>query len=102
MALGVLDCTPVKVDGEPFMVSLLDAVKNMVFLFSDRSTPFFFFFIFFPPPPDLMFLLSFKFLKIGSTALLWLPVQLRSRFLIPLMQFGFPMRCDKASAWHAA
>lgn len=51
VALGVLDCTPVKVDGEPFMVSLLDAVKNVLFLFSDRSTPFFFLHLPSPPSP---------------------------------------------------
>lgn len=86
-------------DGEPFMVLLLDAVRNVLLPFPDRSAFFFFFFFF---PSDLMFLLSFKFLKIGSTALLWLPVQLPSSFLIPLMQFRFPMRCDNAPAWHAA
>lgn len=55
---------------------------------------------FFPSllPPDLMFLLSFKFLKIGTAMLLWLPVQLWRSFFFSLMQFGFTIWFDKAPA----
>lgn len=63
------------------------------FFLSDRNV-----ISFFSPsllPSDLMFLLSFKFLKIGTAALLWLPVQLWSSFFSPLMQFGSTIQFDK-------
>lgn len=42
-------CAPAKMDGEPFMVLLLDAVRNVLLPFPDRSASSFFFFLFFFP-----------------------------------------------------
>lgn len=66
------------------------------FFLSEKKHSFFFFFSF-PSllPSDLMFLLSFRFLKIGTATLLWLPVQLWSSFFFSLMQFRFTIRFDK-------
>lgn len=69
--------------------------ERAFFFLSEKKHSFFFFFFPSVLPSDLMFLLSFRFLKIGTATLLWLPVQLWSSFFFSLMQFGFTIRFDK-------